>query len=197
MRYWVYTSVICLFLVSCSGLGLSSPTNIVRAKYDALSRNDQNAYLDTIVPDTRAQIGTLNVMANAMTAAFINLDPLDMNYGGWMDSVAGMRFEYRDMKYDIIEQTNDYALVKAYGTLQTGVVNFKYCMYQDVRKVGGVWYNDELSDKKQQRTVTLVERQMQRLNTIANSVGVDPLFGSADLAMIMDPRVWDILFDLC
>lgn len=198
---WVCLTYVCMFFTSCTNplaFFAPGPEQVVRAKYDALSQQDLNAYVSTVLPDQRAQIGAMNVMAGAMTSAFIAVDPLGMNMGGWMDALAGASYEYREMRYDVVEQTGDYALVKAYGTLSVGsMANFTYCMYQDVRNVGGTWYNDELSPDKQQRVQMMMQRRMQELNQVAQSSGVDPLFGSADVALLMNPQVWNMMFDLC
>lgn len=191
-----------LILTGCSGiatlLNFDDPTAVVRDKYEALSHQDQAAYLNTVVPTSRDQIALASGVAGVLTKAFIALDPLEMNYGGWMEKIAGMDMVYRDMRYEVVGRQEDYALVKAAGTLSMGnVANFRYCMYQDVRKINGQWFNDEFSEKKNARLQPLVERQMQRLQAISQSSGVDPFFGSADIALLLNPQMWDVMFDLC
>lgn len=198
----LFLVLVSIFLVGCGSLttllGFDDPTAIVRDKYDAMSRKDQNAYIATLVPESRNQIATANIVAGGLMAAFIKFDPLEMNFGGWMDQIAGMDMVYRDMQYDVVEQQDDYALVKASGTLSMGnIANFRYCTYQDVRKVNGEWFNDELSPKKEERLKPLMEKHMQRLQEISQSSGVDPLFGSADIALLLNPQLWDVLFDVC
>jgi len=198
---WLHVAYLSVLLTSCAN-PLSSfapgPELVVRTKYDALSQKNLDAYVSTVLPAQRTQIAAMNVMAGVLTSAFIAVDPLDMNMGGWMDSLAGASFEYQDMRYEVIEQTSNYALVKAKGTLSIGsLANFSYCMYQDVRNIDGTWYNDELAPQKQQRLQVIMESRMQELNQVAQSTGVDPLFGSADVALLMNPQVWDMLFDLC
>jgi hypothetical protein len=198
---WLCLAYISVMFTGCTNplaSFVSGPEHVVRAKYEALSTQDMEAYIVTVVPEQRTQITTMNVMASVMTSAFIAVDPLGMNTGGWMDAVAGASYAYQDMQYAVIEQTDDYALVKAQGTLSIGsMANFSYCMYQDVRNVAGTWYNDELAPQKQQRMQMIMQNRMQDLNELAQSTGVDPLFGSADVALLMNPQMWDMLFDLC
>jgi hypothetical protein len=120
-----------------------------------------------------------------------------MNYGGWMDQIAGMKMTYSGMQYEVVEQQGEYALIKASGQLVMGAVNFRYCMYQDVSKISGQWYNDELSEKKIERMQPLMQQRMQELQGVAESSGVDPLFGSADVAMLLNPQLWDMMFYFC
>lgn len=191
----------CVLLTSCANpfsFFERGPEQIVRAKYDALSQQNLDAYVSTVVPEQRAQISTMNVLASAMTSAFIAVDPVGMNVGGWMDALAGASYQYRDMRFEVVEQTSDYALVKAQGTLSIGsMANFSYCMYQDVRNIAGTWYNDELAPQKQQRMQQIMQNRIQELNQLAQSTGADSLFGSTDIALLMNPKVWDMLFNLC
>jgi putative hemolysin len=43
----------------------------------------------------------------------------------------------------------------------------------------------------------LMQQRMQELQGVAESSGVDPLFGSADVAMLLNPQLWDMMFYFC
>lgn len=204
MRKQYVVFVICVCLLAASWRSIDrwihrdDPTYVVRIKYDALSRKDQNAYLDTIVPETRGNAATINSLASGLATAFIQLDPFNINRGDWMSFVADVTITYDKMEYSIVEQSDEHALVKASGKLTVApIAEYHFCMYQDVQKVNGQWNNDEYSQKRILRLQDMMQQKIQKLKELEQSSGVDSLLGSSKLAMLANPVLWNVLFDYC
>jgi hypothetical protein len=162
----------------------NSPASVVKRMYEAQARNDAGAYIDTLVPEARAQ-PQLNVQGL--------LNSLSLGAGGISFGLSEIaKFEFTQLSAQVLEEQADTALVQIRGNLRlTGVIimEMPICGEHETRMVDGKWLVDVLSSTQIERMQRISARQQQEMNNLAASAN-PPL-------QLIDRRAFIIVLNLC
>lgn len=168
-------------LSACAGARTHPAQDVVRRMYDALSKNDRDAYMDAILPENRQQGGYPLGLLDALSFGIgpLNLDPSKL-----------MNFTVKNLKVDLASSRDDYALVQASGKVRYPIValELNFCDQHDVRRSqDGNWYVDIYASERAERLQRIQARLQQELaQSPGGSGGSDPFSLLQNLGPMME-----------
>ena len=168
-------------LSACAGARTHPAQDVVRRMYDALSKNDRDAYMDAILPENRQQGGYPLGLLDAFSFGLgpLNLDPSKL-----------MNFTVKNLKVDLVSSRDDYALVQASGKVRYPIValELNFCDQHDVRRSqDGNWYVDIYASERAERLQRIQARLQQELaQSPGGSGGSDPFSLLQNLGPMME-----------
>ena len=174
---------VCLVVVlsACAGARTHPAQDVVRRMYDALSKNDRDAYMDAILPENRQQGGYPLGLLDAFSFGLgpLNLDPSKL-----------MNFTVKNLKVDLVSSRADYALVQASGKVRYPIValELNFCDQHDVRRSqDGNWYVDIYASERAERLQRIQARLQQELaQSPGGSGGADPFSLLQNLGLMLE-----------
>ncbi len=162
----------------------NAPANVVKRMYDAQARNDMNAYLDTLVPEARAQ-PQLNLQSLLGSMSF---SALGIGFG----LSEAVKYQFSQMNAQVLEQQDQTALVQTRGNFRmTGIVVMEvpFCGEHEIRLVDGQWLVDLTSPTQYERVQRIAAVRQQEVNDLSENAS-PPL----DL---LDRRIFIIMLNQC
>lgn len=180
---------VCLVVVlsACAGARTHPAQDAVRRMYDALSKNDRDAYMDAILPENRQRGGYPLGLLDAFSFLIgpVRLEPSKLT-----------GFTVKNLKVDLVSSRDDYALVRASGKVRYPIIalELNFCDQHDVRRSeDGNWYVDIYASERAERLQRIQARLQQELaQTPSGSGGADPFSLLQNLGPMMEKAL-----DLC
>jgi len=180
---------VCLVVVlsACASARTHPAQDVVRRMYDALSKNDRDAYMDAILPENRQRGGYPLGLLDAFSFLIgpVRLEPSKLT-----------GFTVKNLKVDLVSSRDDYALVRASGKVRYPIIalELNFCDQHDVRRSeDGNWYVDIYASERAERLQRIQARLQQELaQTPSGSGGADPFSLLQNLGPMMEKAL-----DLC
>ena len=180
---------VCLVVVlsACASARTHPAQDVVRRMYDALSKDEPDAYMDAILPENRQQGGYPLGVLDAFSFGIgpLNVDPSKL-----------MSFTVKDLKVDLVSSRDDYALVQARGKVRFPIIamELNFCDQHDVRRSqDGNWYVDIYASERTERLQRVqAKRQQELAQSPDGSGGADPFSLLKELGPMMEKAL-----DLC
>ncbi len=177
--------LILIVIVVVAGVALVAvPRNpaekVVEDMYNALTRGDMNAYMDTILPENRRMPNPWG----ALGAMSVSAGPVGFDIGKLI------QMAIRDLRVSTVRASGDYALVKAEGYLRLPALSIEvhFCDEHDVRRRDGHWYVDVFASERQARLQEYQRQLLADLQTMPSSSSGDPF---SDLLGHSPARNWN------
>lgn len=165
-----------LILVACSGSDARHPAEQVVARYYVgVARGDTDAVMDAVEPADRNMTG-IGLM-NLLDALSLSVGPLGIDLG------ALTAFNINDLRLDLVQESGDYALVRAAGNIRylTLGIEVPFCDMHDVRRAGdGEWYVDlDAAERMARLEQILPQREADLMALMASSSeSITGMFGA-------------------
>ena len=179
--------VVAFLVIGCSGQplipGRHPAEETVETMYATLSAGDNEAYIDTILPENRRRPNPLGLLEGLSLVA----GPAMLDIGPLVD------FTFTDVQATLVREEDGYALVQAEGYVRFPALTWElpFCDQHDVRQQGGAWYVDVYAPERLARLERIGQFRLELLDNpdlwsdLGSGDGLAGLLNGLDLAMEM------------
>lgn len=146
--------------------GADRPADVVEKMYKALQAQDQNSYLDTLLPANRKYPDLDGVLATLLGGTSVKFGGLGLDFDSLLTP------SWSDIQYTTLMNDGEHAVVEARGFARSMMMEMPFCDMHDLTKYQGAWFVDKFHPDREVRLRRYIERNKQKL--LEQNPNIDP-----------------------
>ena len=178
VKFFSLFFVLLLIATLTSCVNPKSPERVVILMYKSISENDENAYIETMLPENRF----LPNIFGLMSAVSLISDIVEVDISRFT------KISIKNLQVKVIKKYKNYALVQAEGKIRYPLLalELQFCDQHDVRYLeeDGNWYVDMYAPERIARLEKILAIKQQELQAMVNNPSFDAGFWGSYIASL-------------